>query len=258
MNCNEARRLLDAQVDGELDLSYHLDVEAHLRACSECSRIYETLRERRAALSTNLTRFSAPVGLAEKIRASLPAPSSSVVAVAASTVTSRPRFSMWNLGGIAAGLVCAALVGFSFGTSQSRVDGVFEEAFSEHVRSLQVDHLTDVASTDQHTVKPWFAGKLDFSPPVVDLASVGFPLTGGRLDRINGRVAAALIFHRRQHAINVFIWPSNAKTVASRAQQRDGFQALAWSAGSFNYLAVSEIPAEELKDFAEHFRRAVK
>jgi anti-sigma factor RsiW len=134
---------------------------------------------------------------------------------------------------------------------------LIDDAISDHVRSLQAQHLTDVASTDQHTVKPWFAGKLDFSPPVVDLASAGFPLTGGRLEHLDGRPAAALVFHRRQHAINLFIWPAGAGVLSPRSTERDGYNATTWSHAGLNFLAVSEIPATELKQFADAFRATV-
>ena len=119
-----------------------------------------------------------------------------------------------------------------------------------------VSHLTDVPSSDQHTVKPWFAGKLDFSPPVVDLAAAGFPLAGGRLEHIDGRTAAALVFHRRQHAINVFIWPAITGSVPTRQADRNGYHAESWSQDGLNFLAVSEIPAAELSQFATAFRTA--
>jgi anti-sigma factor RsiW len=130
-----------------------------------------------------------------------------------------------------------------------------DEVFAEHVRSLQAGHLTDVVSTDRHTVKPWFAGKVDFSPPVVDLADIGFPLGGGRLDEIDGRAAAALVFHRRLHAINVFIWPAPGGTPAPRRGDRDGYSAIGWTRDGLNFLAVSEIPGADLGQFVAEFRR---
>jgi anti-sigma factor RsiW len=133
-----------------------------------------------------------------------------------------------------------------------------EDAIGDHVRALQADHLMDVASTDQHTVKPWFAGRLDFSPPVVDLASAGFPLVGGRLERLGGHTAAALVFRRRQHVINLFIWPSDATTPAGHPRQREGYHLTAWTAGDLSFLAVSEIPSEELAQFADEFRAAAR
>jgi len=222
MNCNESRRFLEADADGELDLVRHVELEAHLRACPDCARTAGAIRARRAALREALPRFAAPPQLVGRIRASLraeDAPRAPVI------------WPIWNLAGIAASLALALLGGYAWGSAHARGDALLSEAVSEHVRSLQAGHLMDVASTDQHTVKPWFIGKLDFSPPVADLADAGFPLAGGRLEHLDGRNAAALVFRRRQHAINVFIWPANGRPIA-----------------------VSEIPAAELEQFVGAFR----
>jgi anti-sigma factor RsiW len=160
----------------------------------------------------------------------------------------------WNVAGLAASLALAVIGGYAWGRAQARGDALFSEAVTDHVRSLQASHLLDVVSTDQHTVKPWFIGKVDFSPPVADLADVGFPLVGGRLEHLGGRSAAALVFKRRQHAINLFIWPSDGDGVASRRGKQDGYNARAWSQGGLNFLAVSEIPAEELDQFISAYR----
>ena len=251
MDCNETRRLLDVHVDGELDIVRDLELAAHLRTCPDCARLTENAGARRIALRELLPRFTASPQLAEKIRASLP-----VVPLAAASAPLRAKiiFPLWQLAGLAASIAFALLAGFSWGNTRAHANLLFDEAVADHVRSLQADHLTDVASTDQHTVKPWFAGKLDFSPPVVDLASSGFPLTGGRLEHFDSRPAAALVFHRRQHAINLFIWPAGSAALSTRSAARDGYNALAWSHAGLNFLAVSEIPAAELAHFAETFR----
>ena len=137
-----------------------------------------------------------------------------------------------------------------------RLSAEFREAIADHIRSLQFSHLSDVVSTDRHTVKPWFAGKLDFSPPVADLAALGFPLTGGRLEHLDDRPAAALVFRRRLHAINVFIWPAARGTVSNRHAERNGYRAQSWSQGGFNFLAVSEISTVELNQFVAAFKSA--
>jgi len=254
MDCNETRRFLDADIDGELDLVRHLELETHLRACPACARLAENARARRVALRDALPRFTASAPLAQKIRAALPAtPSAAPVPVRAKVI-----FSLWQVSGLAASIAVALLFGYAWGGARARADLLIGDAISDHVRSLQAAHLTDVASTDQHTVKPWFAGKLDFSPPVVDLATAGFPLTGGRLEHLDGRPAAALVFHRRQHAINLFIWPAGAASLSPRSTQRDGYNATTWSSAGLNFLAVSEIPAAELAQFAEAFRRATQ
>jgi anti-sigma factor RsiW len=122
---------------------------------------------------------------------------------------------------------------------------------ANHVRSLQVNHLMDVASTDQHTVKPWFAGKLDYSPPVIDLASSGYPLVGGRLDVLDHRNVAAIVYQRRKHFNNLFIWPAGQASLHQRVFNEDGYHALGWTRSGMNFLAVSELGEGELKDFVQ-------
>ncbi|SDS30426.1 zf-HC2 domain-containing protein [Opitutus sp. GAS368] len=253
MDCNQARPLIDADTDGELDLVRHLELAAHLRTCAECTRHAETARARRAALRESLPRFTAPPQLAGKIRAALQAGG---MPASAGAPARRPSlfWPVWNVAGLAASLAFAVLVGFAWGHARARANLLVDEAVADHVRSLQAGHLMDVASTDQHTVKPWFAGKLDFAPPVTDLAAAGFPLTGGRLEHLDGRPAAALVFHRRQHAINLFIWP--ADPIAARRSGASGYNTESWSQGGLNFLAVSEMPAAELAQFVAAFRAA--
>ena len=248
MDCNETRRLLDAALDGELDLVRNLELDAHLRACPACARLAENARARSAALRESLPRLTAPVPFAKRIRAALPTDP------AAGQPGTTPTFPLWQAAGLAASLAFAAFLGFEWGGARARANHLGEEAVSEHIRSLQADHLTDVASTDQHTVKPWFAGKLDFSPPVADLASAGFPLIGGRLDRLDNRPAAALVFRRRQHAINLFAWPVDGSAVSPRRFESNGYHAETWVRSGFNFLAVSEISPAELAQFADLFR----
>jgi anti-sigma factor RsiW len=252
MYCNETRRLLEAAVDRELDLVRQVAVEEHLRTCSDCARLAEKLRARRAALQENLPRFAAPPALREKIRQSIGASAASPAPATRANIV----FPDWSIGAWAAALVVALTLGFTWGGARARRDLLVDDAIADHVRSLQAGHLMDVASTDQHTVKPWFAGKIDFSPPVVDLAAAGFPLAGGRLERLDGHPAAALVFHRRQHAINLFVW-SAAPAAGERQFAARGFNLVAWSQADLNFLAVSEIPAAELADFATAYRNAV-
>jgi anti-sigma factor RsiW len=256
MNCNDIRPLLEARSDGELDLVRQLELEAHLRACPDCALRAQGIDARRNALRDSLPRIAAPPQFREKIRALLRAEESP----SSPRATRRPpvQRALWNLGGIAASIALALLIGYNLGNARAHANSLLDEAISEHVRSLQASHLMDVASTDQHTVKPWFAGKLDFSPPVADLADTGYPLAGGRLEHIDGRPAAALIFHRRLHAINLFIWPATNGPVQEYRRGKDGYNAEGWSQGGLNFLAVSEIPAAELGQFAEAYRGRVK
>jgi anti-sigma factor RsiW len=251
MNCNESRQFLEADADGELDLIRHLELEAHLRTCPQCAALADAARARRKALREKLPRFSAPPELVTRIRASL-AGAGAPLPAARKPVA--PVWPIWNVMGLAASVALAAIGGYAWGNSHARSHALLSEAVSDHVRSLQASHLMDVVSTDQHTVKPWFIGKLDFSPPVVDLADAGFPLAGGRLEHLDGRSAAALVFYRRQHAINVFVWPAGGGSVAAGMDRENGFNARTWSQADLNFAAVSEIPADELERFVAAYR----
>jgi anti-sigma factor RsiW len=270
MDCNDARPLIDVDLDGELDLVRHLKLAAHLAACPACARYAEQARARHAALREALPRFTAPAPLAASIRSALqaegaghaeksaaadPAPSHAPAPATASSVRRAPaRGLLWQFTGLAASLAFAVFLGFAWGETRARKNLLLDEAVNDHVRSLQAGHLVDVVSSDQHTVKPWFAGKLDFAPPVTDLATAGFPLAGGRLEHLDGRPAAALVFHRRSHAINLFIWPAATVLPNSHQPDRNGYNTETWSRDGLNFLAVSEIPAAELAQFAAAFR----
>jgi anti-sigma factor RsiW len=255
MNCNESRQLIEADVDGELDLIRHLELEAHVRACPACTRLADSARARREALREALPRFTAPPRAVERIRASLRDEGAPRAPAGRGGTVIWP---IWNIAGLAASLALAVIGGFSWGNAHARAHALLGEAVSDHVRSLQASHLMDVVSTDQHTVKPWFMGKLDFSPPVADLADLGYPLAGGRLEHLEGRSAAALVFRRRQHVINVFIWPTDAGAVGASRGRESGYATTTWSQAGLNFMAVSEIPAEELDQFAGAFRDRTK
>ncbi len=255
MDCNEIRRHLDASIDGELDPTLQREIESHLRGCAECARIAAGVRARRDALRAALPRFTAPPQLAQKIRGALRTETAPAAIIAPQK---NRRFFGWQWGALAASVVLAVSVGYLAGHARAQGNRLLDEAISEHIRSLQTGHLTDVVSMDQHTVKPWFTGKLDFSPPVANLAAEGFPLDGGRLEYFDGRPAAALVFHRRQHPINVFVWPSRGAEISTRHDQRAGYNTEFWSEGGLNFIAVSEIPRSELAGFIESFRRATR
>jgi anti-sigma factor RsiW len=253
MNCDDCHPLLEAYADGELDLVRHLALEAHLKACPACSRRYEAIAARRASLRASLPRFTAPQHLRDKIHASLR--SETRDAARREPIRFPVAGPNWVYVGLAASIAVSLLIGFQWGDRRAHASSILEDAFSEHVRSLQANHLMDVVSTDRHTVKPWFAGKLDFSPPVADLADIGFPLAGGRLELIDGRSAAALVFRRRLHAINLFIWPESGSSSVPRRAGENGFSAQGWTKGGLNFLAVSEIPASDLEQFVGEFRK---
>ncbi len=249
MTCEEARRLLPAYADGELELSQSLAFEKHLEDCADCTaalRVHKGLSQAVRALPYH----RAPDTLRARLRKQLPAEPVQAPAPAAATTQPRRReLSRWAMP-IAAGLALA--VGLNVTLSMRRADeGLREELVAAQVRSLQVEHLNDVASTDQHTVKPWFAGKLDYAPPVRDLAQQGYPLVGGRLDYIARRQVAALVYHHRKHAINLYVWPSPDGDEAPAGQLREGYSLVHWCHEGMEYWAVSDLNAEELKDFAK-------
>jgi anti-sigma factor RsiW len=250
VNCKETQNLLHAYSDGELDLVRNLDVEQHLRECDGCSQAYRSLQALRSAVRSSALRFDAPPRLRRNLRRALRE---------AGRPERPPRSIPWRLAPAFGALVLCALVvwgmvhGFPGPSGRSLVA---QEVLASHLRSLMAQHLTDVLSSDQHTVKPWFNGKLDFSPPVQDLAKEGFPLAGGRLDYLDGQPVAALVYHRRQHVINLFIWPAAAGAAPGPAQVTErGYHLLHWTGGGMTFWAVSDLNPAELREFAARLRR---
>ena len=249
MACEDARELLGGYLDDELDMATSLEFRRHLRECPECSAQQQRQEALRNALRTSDLSFRAPAGLEQRIRNAVRKHESGPAI--SSRAPAWPRAAVWVA--MAASLLIAALLVWRFGTSQpGNNDLVAEVVLTDHVRSLMADHLTDVASTDNHTVKPWFNGKLDFSPPVRDLAAQGFPLIGGRLDYVN-RPVAALAYRRRQHVINVFVWPASkdARAVSQSSLTRQGYNLLHWSGFGMEYWAASDLNMPELKQFVQ-------
>jgi anti-sigma factor RsiW len=245
MNCAEVRKLIHAHHDGELDAANTLHVDEHLADCPSCFATLRGLSALRTTLRNDALRFSAPAGLRRSIRA----------AVAQSAEAEREatpgRARGAQLGWVAAAVVfVAAIFAFQFRTER-KDDHLVAELTASHVRSLMAAHLTDVTSTDQHTVKPWLDGKLDFAPPVRDFKESGFPLLGGRLEYVDGHSAAALVYGRQKHFINLFIWPQTAAALEKlKATQRNGYNVLQWADGKMNYAAVSDLNETELREFA--------
>ena len=242
MNCDETRPLLEAYLDGELDLVHSLAIEQHVETCADCQRLRERHEALRGLLRRTLPRPTAPAGLTGKIRRTLRRE--------ASATSGMPW--RWLA---AAALLLASMALFGM-MSRSRVPGndlLVAEAVANHVRSLLPGHLTDVASTDRHTVKPWVAQRVDYSPPVVDLTAAGFPLVGARLDYLDHRNVAALVYTCREHRMNVFVSPA-AETQPERWTTRDGFHVVTWSRAGMRYVVVSDLAEAELREFARHLR----
>ena len=258
MNCQEAQPLKHAYADGELDVVRTMEVEKHLRACPACSQAYENVRELKSVFKSDALYFKAPAQLKQRIRTSLRSEEVSSVEASEpsqrSGVSTLPRLS-WRWVKLAIPVAATALIAFlvwPLVTGSSASDRLAREITSSHVRSLMASHLTDVASSDQHTVKPWFDGKLDFAPPVIDSAGRGFPLVGGRLDYVQSRPVAALVYQRQKHFINLFIWPTTGhSTTAKKIEVRQGYNLIHWDEAGMTYWAVSDLNARELRDFVD-------
>ena len=245
MTCDDALVLVHALADGELDAGHARDVEMHVASCRRCASEFASAREMKRALAAMNLRFAAPASLRARVEGAIPKPR---------PVTSRRTL----LKGFALGSAVSALAASGIGVvvlREARESRVMGEAISAHLRSLQGEHLTDVLSSDQHTVKPWFNGKLDLAPPVPDLTAQGFTLIGGRLDFLDGKPVAALVYRRRAHVINVFVGQDlGTAPAAPELQVMQGFNLLRWDEGGLSALAVSDLNRDELEEFAAKFR----
>jgi anti-sigma factor RsiW len=245
LNCRETQTLIHGYVDGELDLMKCLEIEQHLQECPECARDHASLQAIRAAIKDSDLYSRTPPDLVKRVR-------SSVRSASPEVRTSRLRTG--PLLAVAASLALITAAGWGLArVLPARPDDAFlaQELVAGHVRSQMLpSHQFDVESSDAHTVKPWFEGKLDFSPPVKDLAGQGFPLIGGRLDYLHDRAVAALVYRRRKHSINLFIWPSSPGDEAATAKAtRHGFHMIRWTNSKMTFWAVSDLNEVELQEF---------
>lgn len=256
MNCEQARPRLDLYVDGELDLSQSLELEKHLASCSDCALALRHARALTGAVRSSGVYGEMPAGLANRLRTAVlqEAGVQQTAGLRVPSPQAKP-LAWWRSMAIAAAALLILTVftwhwwpGVPHGPEASTL--LAQEVLDSHVRSMMADHLFDVPSSDQHTVKPWFDGKLDFAPPVIDLSAQGFDLAGGRLDYIDGRPVAALVYRRRKHVINLFIWPE-AAPAALTATMRNGYNLLHWNAGGLEYWAVSDLNPQELREFVD-------
>jgi anti-sigma factor RsiW len=249
MNCKETQEVIHAYLDGELDLVHNLAVEQHLKDCPACARSYRGQQCLRTVMAGRSLYLEAPKSLAKRVRS----------AVRQASKAESPRWRWWRWQGNWAwprvlaplAVAClAVLITLPIIMRPSTEDRLTQEIVSGHVRSLMASHLTDVASSGPHTVKPWFNGKLPFSPPVTDLAAQGFPLIGGRLDYVENYSVAALVYQCRQHFINLFIWPltHNSSTAEDFRTQR-GYTVIHWNEGGMEYWAVSDVNQGDLREF---------
>jgi len=267
MNCEEIKRLTDGYLDGELDPITNKAIEDHVHTCRKCAEAYESHRALVGVIHNAEFYYNAPQGLRERIRSALreeagvevPRTNYREPTPLAKTIVRPTVFPAmrWNLLAMAAVIAFAAIIALSLVSGNRRADAdqfLATELIAGHVRSLMANHIADVVSSDQHTVKPWLDAKLDFAPPVVDLVNDGFPLLGGRLDYLDKRQVAALVYKRREHFINLFVWPTQLGTDSGvKTMSRQGYQLLHWTTGDMNYWAVSDVNANDLHLFQEQF-----
>jgi anti-sigma factor RsiW len=236
--------LLQGLLDGELDAVNAAACEAHLKTCQACDAEFRRLQALREMATALGVAHAAP----ERLRAGI---ESMLAAEAAPAPRRRARLAPWLAGGVGGvgGLLAAGLA-VMLVVPQVTEAGVERQLVASHVRSLMANHLTDVATSDRHVVKPWFNGKADVAPPVPELASEGFPLVGGRLDYIDDHVAPAVVYSRRLHTVNLFVWASSGRPPAgTRVVRRDGYSLVEWAQGGLRFAAVSDIDPGELKEF---------
>lgn len=253
MKCGQVQGLLHAYVDEELDLATQVSLDTHVQSCPECTAKLQALQSIRTVLRDSTLSYRAPAALQTRIQQQI-------------RKQSVPRFFTSPIRyGIAASWVLIAVVSWQaalFVAAPSVTDLHQHEVMTNHVRSLLADHATDILSSDRHTVKPWFVGRLDFSPVVVDLTVHGFPLLGGRLDYLGGRPVAALVYTRRQHVVNVFIRPRDPHTINTTPRRdpvslaaQHGYNLVTWQDGDADYWAISDLNRKELEEIAGLFTK---
>ena len=249
MRCDEVRPRLDAYVDGELAERERAALQEHIADCLQCGPEVAALERLRTGIRQHATAYRAPQALRSQIRSALRREAAG---------KAHPGMPAPGWLAYAASLLLAVAVGAG-GTwmisGERQQDAVSDELIDSHLRSLLGDHLTDVASSDQHTVKPWFAGRSAVSPPAVDLAVEGFPLVGGCLDLVAGRPVPALVYKRHAHVINLFVLPASHRDLANTVT-RNGYTLRHWDEGDLGFWAVSDASPSELSEFERAFRAA--
>jgi len=249
MSCEQASPLLSAYFDRELDVAKSLEIEGHLRECERCTAVVKQHEALHDALSAPSLVFAPPRDLEWRLRKAV-------------RREAKPRslfvLQPWRWAALPVAAMLAAALSWSVAVNRggpSADDLMLAELVSGHVRSLMVDHAVDIATSDQHTVKPWFNGKVDFAPPVADFKANGFPLVGGRVDYIGGRPAAVLVYKRNQHFVNVFIWPAGKEeSQALRNATYQGYHLLRWSGSGLTFWAVSDVNSADMESLARLFQ----
>jgi anti-sigma factor RsiW len=251
MTPENARRLLNAYVDGELDAASTMELETQIREQPALQQEFERLSTLQSLIRNRASRFDAPSHLDRRVFAALSEASP------AETLKTVPGW--WRSLAMGATMAAMALLFWTIFPTINRLDrdtSTREEVLAAHVRSLMADHLTDLTSDERHTVKPWLSSRLDFAPPVEDLAGEGFLLVGGRLDYLGGRSVAALVYRYRQHLINVFVWPSSKnREIPVQNWTLRGYNVLHFDARGMSFWAVSDLNPEDLQKLASLLQR---
>lgn len=253
MSCAEAQSLLHAYIDAELDMANSLEVERHLQECAACRRAYNDYQALHAAIKGDSLYFQLPELLQKRVQAALH--TKDPVPIRPRERPKQVRITPWNW------LSAAAILLFAFfgiwgitrlWSPSAGQSSIARQVVDSHVRSLMANHLVDVPFTDQHSVRPWFEGKLAFSPPIIDLTSQGFTLIGGRIDYIDNQPVAAIVYKCGNHVINFFVWPASApnKTVDTTTNLQ-GYNLVSWKAYGMNCWAVSDLNLDTLHQFAQ-------
>ncbi len=244
--CPDWKDRLQGLIDGELDAAHTAEVEAHMAGCAACRDSHAQALALRAALRGDGVRARAPDRLHVRLDAAVQA-ATTPVAAARGGVRRRDRM-LWGFGGGGLALAACAVLALAV-TPMMQTAALEQELVAGHVRSQLAGHLIDVVTSDQHVVKPWFGGKLDFSPPVIDLKDQGFPIAGGRLDYIGKRTVAAIVYRRGRHVINLFVWPVGQGGGPAEAKPGDGYTLLHWTRGGMTFWAVSDVNDQDLHEF---------
>ena len=254
MDCKDIPDLVDAFLDGELDALTSRGMESHLDGCPDCSALIDEQRALSRLVRRQADYFTAPPALRERLIASV-SPSTGGEAAGPPPASRRAPWRRWSVPAASAALLAASLALFL--ATPSTDDQLADEVVSDHIRSLlMADHLADVPSSDQHTVKPWFDGKVEVAPPVVDHAQAGFPLIGGRLDYLDHRRAAAVVYRHDKHLINVFVLPGAAGIpLPTRTRSIDGYNVIAWTSDGMRFWAVSDLEVSQLDRFVDLIHR---
>ena len=245
MNCTDSRSRLHAYLDQELDLPGVLAIDEHLASCEACKAIFARHFALQSGIRKHAAYYTAPATLKERIRG-------------VNGVTPRwqqPRFQRFQLGAAVAATALVSWIAAIQYNSLPEAEFLAEQVIASHARSMLTTRLADVSTSDEHAVKPWLSSKLDFSPPVTDLTGAGFPLVGGRLDYLDNRPVAALVYGHSQHVINLFVWPDrrSGRSLPMQSLSKHGYNVLHWINGGMAFWAISDLNATEMKTFAEAY-----